>query len=102
MNKKERYALNLQDLMDLIPAVSTIDKQVNDFKDKDTGKVIDRTIRWVIGDHVVYSGIRDVYSIGASDTEMFKFILKPTDYKKFELACEARRKELYGKQQRTK
>lgn len=101
MNKKEKYALNLQELMDLVP-VSTITKQFDGFVDSDTGKIIDRGTRWVVGDHVVYSGIRDVYSIEPNDSEKFKFILKRADYKKFALACDARRKELFGKNQKTK
>lgn len=99
--KKETYAIKVQDLMDSIP-VSTVAKQVDKFIDEDDGKVLSRQIRWVVGDYVVYSGIRDVYSIGASDSEFFKFILKSKDYKNFVLACEARRKELFGKQQKIK
>ena len=98
---KEKYEINLQDLMELIP-VSPVAKQVDVLKDEDDGKVLDRATRWVVGDWVVYSGIRDVYTIGTADTEIFKFILKRADYKKFVLACEARRKELYGKKQNTK
>ena len=96
MNKKEKYELNLKDLMDLIP-VSTIAKQVDNFKDEDDGKVLDHQIKWVVGDHVVYSGIRDVYLIYPNDSEVFKFILKRADYKNFVVACEARRKELFQK-----
>ncbi len=98
---KEKYELNLQDLMELVP-VSEIAKQVDVLKDEDENKVIGHNTRWVVGDYVVYSGIRDVYSIGPSDTEIFKFILTPVDYRKFIVACEARRKELYGKKQNTK
>lgn len=101
MKNKEKYELNLQNLMELIP-VSTIAKQIDEFTDEDSGKIIDRNIRWVVGDHVVYSETRDVYSINLSNSETFEFILKRPDYKKFVLACDARRKELFGKKQRTK
>ena len=99
--KKTPYSLQVQDLMDLIP-VSEVAKQVDAVRDEDTGKVIGRTTRWVVGDHVVYSGIRDVYSVTPSDSEMLKFILKRPDYEKFVEACEARRKELFGKKQKAK
>ena len=37
-----------------------------------------------------------------NDTEIFNFILKRADYKNFASACEARRKELFGKKQKEK
>ena len=95
MNAKEQYELNLQDLMGSVPT-SAVAKQLDVIIDEDNDKIIDRQIRWVISDHVVYSGLRTVYSIEAEDLEVFKFILKRADYKKFVSACKARRKELYG------
>ena len=101
MNKKEKYELNVQDLMDAVPE-STVAKQLDVLIDEDDDKVLSRNIRWVLNDYVVYSGLRDVYSIEADDSEIFKFILKRADYKKFVSACQARRKELYGKKQKIK
>ncbi len=101
MTKKEIYNLKLQNLMALVP-VSTVSKQVNDFIDEDDGKILERKIRWVVGDYVVYSSLRDVYSVKNNDTEIFNFILKRADYKNFASACEARRKELFGKKQKEK
>ena len=93
-HKAELYSLNLQDLMASIPE-STVAKQIDDFIDEEDGKILDHQIRWVVGDHIVYSGIRDVYSIDCGDTEKFKFILKRADYKKFVEACEKRRAEIF-------
>ena len=102
LSKKEAYELQVQDLMDLIPA-SMVAKQVDVLYDDDEdGKILRRDIRWVVGDHVVYSGMRHVYSITPSDSEVFQFILKRPDYKLFVEACNARRKELFGKKQKTK
>jgi chaperone required for assembly of F1-ATPase len=101
MNAKEQYELNLQDLMGSVPT-SAVAKQLDVIIDEDNDKIIDRQIRWVTSDHVVYSGLRTVYSIEAEDLEVFKFILKSADYKKFVSACKARRKELYGTKQRKK
>lgn len=101
MSKKEIYNLKLQNLMDLVP-VSTVSKQVNDFIDEEDGTVLERTIRWVVGNYSIYSSMRDVYLIKNNDTEILDFILKRADYKKIALACEARRKELFGKKQKEK
>ena len=101
MNKKERYQLNVQDLMDSIPE-STVAKQLEILTDENDDKIISRDIRWVVNDYVVYSGLRDVYSIGYDNSEIFKFVLKRADYKKFVSACQARRQELFGKKPRTK
>ena len=101
MNKKERYQLNVQDLMDSIPE-STVAKQLEILTDENDDKIISRDIRWVVNDYVVYSGLRDVYSIEPDCSETFKFILKYADYKKFVSACQARRQELFGKKPRTK
>lgn len=93
MNKKEKYALNLQDLMNVIPT-STVVKHVvyvDDF----------RSIQWSIDGYIVYSSLRDVYSVGMDEKEKFEFFLKAKDYKKFVLACEARRKELFEKNHQT-
>ena len=92
--KTERYSFQVQDLMNVIPT-STVVKHVvyvDDF----------RSIQWSIDGYIVYSSLRDVYSVGMDEKEKFEFFLKPKDYKKFVSACEARRKELFGKQQRTK
>ena len=101
MNKKERYQLNVQDLMDSV-SESTVTKQLDVLIDEDDDKVLSRSIRWVVSDYVVYSGTRDVYSIGFDNSEIFKFVLKRADYKKFVSACQARRQELFGKKPRTK
>jgi hypothetical protein len=101
MNKKERYQLNVQDLMDSIPE-STVAKQLEVLTDENDDKVLSRDIRWVVNDYVVYSGLRNVYSVEPDGSETFKFSLKYQDYKKFVAECEARRKELYGKKQKTK
>lgn len=101
MNKKEKYELNVQDLMDAVPE-STVAKQLDVLIDEDDDKVLSRSIRWVVSDYVVYSGTRDVYSIGFDNSEIFKFVLKRADYKKFVSACQARRQELFGKKPRTK
>ena len=101
MTKKEIYKLNVQDLMDSVPE-SDVAKQLDVLIDEDDDKVLSRNIRWVLNDYVVYSGLRDVYSIEADNSEIFKFILKRADYKKFVSACKARRKELYGKKQKIK
>lgn len=101
MSKKEIYNLKLKNLMDLV-AVSAVSKQVNDFIDEEDGEVLERSIRWVVGNYAVYSSMRDVYSIKNNNTEVFKFVLKRADYKKFEAACQARRQEMFGKQQRKK
>ena len=96
MKKTEEYKLNVQDLMDMIPT-ATVAKQCDILEDTD-GKIVDTLIRWVIDEkYVIYSGIRDVYSIGQNFEENFEFILKAKDYKKFVTACKARRNELLGK-----
>ena len=77
-------------------------KQLDLLIDEDDDKVISRSIRWVVSDYVVYSSMRDVYLIGYDNSEIFKFVLKRADYKKFVSACKARRQELFGKKPRTK
>ena len=101
MNQKEKYELNVQDLMDAVPE-SIVAKQLDLLIDEDDDKVISRSIRWVVSDYVVYSSMRDVYLIGYDNSEIFKFVLKRADYKKFVSACKARRQELFGKKPRTK
>jgi hypothetical protein len=101
MNQKEKYELNVQDLMDAVPE-SIVAKQLDVLIDEDDDKVISRSIRWVVSDYVVYSSMRDVYLIGYDNSEIFKFVLNRADYKKFVSACKARRQELFGKKPRTK
>lgn len=101
MTKKEIYKLNVQDLMDSVPE-SAVAKQFDVLLDENDDKVLSRNIRWVVNDYVVYSGLRYVYLVEPDCSETFKFILKYADYKKFVSACEARRKELYGKKQKIK
>lgn len=97
MNPKEEYESNVQNLMELIPT-ATVAKQRDILKDETDGEIIDTFIRWVVDEkYAIYSGIHDVYSIGQNFEEAFEFILKSRDYKKFVTACEARRKELFGK-----
>ena len=94
MDIKEKYALGVQNLMDLIPE-STVAKQIEVLMDENEGEVINRQIRWLVGDYVVYSGLHEVYSVGTSDSEIFEFCLSAKDYKKFVVACEARRAQMH-------
>lgn len=98
MNTKEKYALNVQNLMDLIPE-STVAKQVDILMDEDEDKVLERQIKWVVGDYAVYSDLHDVYSIGTNFEETLEFILKVNDYKKFVTACKKRRAEMLKQMQ---
>ncbi len=88
---EEKYKLQVQDLMDLIPE-SHVLKQVDELKEE--GVVLSRSVKWTVGDRVVYSGFYDVRSIEANDEELHMFYLKAKDYKKFARACEQRRAEL--------
>ncbi len=91
--EQEKYALNIQSLMNLIPN-ATVSKQV--------GRYIHRTTKWGIDNtYVVYSS-RFVYKITNDGTEDFQFFMKPKDYTEFVAACEQRRAELFGKKQKSK
>ncbi len=93
--KTEEYNSNVQDLMSIIPT-AMVAKHVFYLKDDD-GTILDQSTRWVVNDYAIYSGSRGVYSIVPNFEEAFEFFLKAKDYKKFEAACAARRKELFGK-----
>ncbi len=90
-NMKEEYELNVQELMELIPTVS-VWKQVDELKYE--GKVLSRSIKWIVGDYAIYSDMREVRSIEADDEESHKFFMKNKDYKEFVKACDQRRNEL--------
>ena len=95
--EQEKYALNIQNLMNLIPN-ATVAKQV-DLEEFQTSTK--HPIKWSIDNsYAVYSS-RFVYTIANDGTENFHFFMKPKDYKEFVAACEARRQELFGKKQKT-
>lgn len=99
MRKTEEYKLKFKNLMDLVP-VSSVAKQVDTVEYEDT--VVDSSIRWVVGDRVVYSDMRDVYTIGPRLEEYFEFILTRRDYKAFVAACNKRREEMKKQIQKQK
>ena len=88
---KEEYELNVANLMELIPTAS-VWKQVDELEYE--GKIISRSIKWIIGYYAIYSDLREVRSIEADDEEVHKFFMKAKDYKKFVQACNQRRQEL--------
>lgn len=91
--EQEKYALNIQNLMNLIPN-ATVSKQV--------GRYIHRATKWSIDNtYVVYSSLF-VYTITNDGTEDFQFFMKPKDYPEFVAACEQRRAELFGKKPKSK
>ena len=96
--EQEKYALNFQNLMNLIPN-ATVAKQIDEEK---SGRYTNRTIKWYIDNsYAVYSS-KFVYSIANDGAEDFQFFMKPKDYKEFVVACEQRRAELFGKKQKSK
>lgn len=98
-DNQEKYALNVQSLMNLIPS-ATVAKQV-DILQNTTGIDI-RIIKWCIDNaYAVYSS-KFVYAIANDGTEDFQFSMKPKDYKEFVTACKQRRTELFGKKQKSK
>lgn len=99
MRKTEEYKLKFKNLMDLVP-VSSVAKQVDTVEYEDT--VVDSSIRWVVGDRVVYSDMRDVYTIGPRLEEYFEFFLTRKDYKAFVAACNKRRAEMKQQIQKQK
>ena len=99
MRKTEEYKLKFKNLMDLVP-VSSVAKQVDTVEYEDT--VVDSSIRWVVGDRVVYSDMRDVYTIGPRLEEYFEFFLTRKDYKAFVAACNKRRAEMKKQIQKQK
>lgn len=93
-DNQEKYALNFQNLMNLIPN-ETVAKQIDE-------EYTSRTIKWCIGNsYAVYSS-RFVYSIANDGAEDFQFFMKPKDYKEFVTACEQRRAELFGPKNKSK
>lgn len=95
----QEYKLKFENLMNLIP-VSSVAKQIDNFEDE--GKVLDSSIRWVVGDYAIYSDVRDVYTIGPRLEEYFEFILTRKDYKAFVAACNKRREEMKKQIQKQK
>ena len=96
--EQEKYALNIQNLMNLIPN-ATVAKQIDEEK---SGRYTSRTIKWYIDNsYAVYSS-RFVYSIANDGTEDFQFFMKPKDYTEFVAACEQRRAELFGPKNKSK
>lgn len=82
--EQEKYALNIQNLMNLIPN-ATVAKQIDEEK---SDRYTSRTIKWCIGDsYAVYSS-QLVYSIANDGSEDFQFFMKPQDYAEFVVACE--------------
>ena len=95
---QEKYALNFQNLMNLIPN-ATVAKQVDPEEFQTSTK---RPIKWSIDNsYAVYSS-RFVYTIANDGAENFHFFMKPKDYKEFVAACEQRRTELFGRKNKSK
>ena len=95
---QEKYALNVQNLMNLIPN-ATVAKQIDEEK---SGRYTSRTIKWTIDNNYAVYSSKFVYVITNDGTEDFQFFIKPKDYKEFVTACEQRRAELFGKKQKNK
>lgn len=93
ISKKEQYSIQVQDLMDVIPLSTDVSKQLDGERNK-KGRVVNKSIRWVVKGYAVYSGTRSVNSIAYDDSEQFEFCLKVKDYKNFVQACEDRRAQL--------
>ena len=94
MNATQRYDLNFQNLMDAVPTSGSVAKQVDESK---FNNKVYRDITWVVDGYMVYSASRAVYSVSPNFEESLVFSLKLKDYKKFVVACETRRQELFGK-----
>ncbi len=85
---KEDYDADVQELLDLIEE-STVLKQTEPFEYE--GKVLYKTVKYTIGDRVIYSDLREVRTLEADDKEVTQLHLTVKDYKKIAKACEARR-----------
>ena len=89
---KEEYNADVQELLDLIEN-STVLRQEYPFEYE--GQVLYKTIKYTIGDRVIYSDLREVRTLEADDKEVTQLHLTVKDYKKIAKACEARRKLLH-------
>jgi hypothetical protein len=89
--EKEHYSIKFEDFMDLIPQSTSVFKKDTSFRTKD---VYLPANKWFVGEYVIDSDTRAVYSLDENDKEVREFELTKADYKKIIKACKERRKIL--------